>query len=147
LKLAADSNVLAYAEGVDDAYRQKRAIAVIDAAAGDLVIPAQSLGELFSVLTRKAGYSKADAGARIQVWCGGYTIIPTSLAALLDGAALAAAHDFQIWDAIILATAAEAGCQILLSEDMHDGFVWNGATIVNPFAKEIHPLLIAALER
>jgi predicted nucleic acid-binding protein len=50
-------------------------------------------------------------------------------------------HGLAVWDAIILATAAEAGCRVLLSEDMQDGFTWGGVTIVNPFASPPHPLL------
>ena len=33
----------------------------------------------------------------------------------------------------------------LLSEDMHEGFIWNGVTIANPFCKAPHPLLDAML--
>jgi len=35
----------------------------------------------------------------------------------------------------MLSAAAEAGCSLLLSEDMHQGLTWNGVTIVNPFAQ------------
>ena len=58
---------------------------------------------------------------------------------------LAATHRLQIWDALILATAAGAGCRLLLSEDMQDGFVWKGCTVANPFAAPLHPLLADAL--
>jgi predicted nucleic acid-binding protein len=34
----------------------------------------------------------------------------------------------------MLAAAAQAGCRLLLSEDMQDGFTWRGVTIRNPFA-------------
>jgi len=50
-------------------------------------------------------------------------------------------HKLQIWDALILAVAAEQHCRILLTEDMHAGFTWRGVTLVNPFAPEIDPLL------
>lgn len=42
---------------------------------------------------------------------------------------------------MILSAAAEAGCRLLLSEDMQSGFTWAGTTIVDPFAAETHPLL------
>jgi hypothetical protein len=47
-----------------------------------------------------------------------------------------------IWDAIILAAASEAGCRVLLSEDMQEGFTWGGVTIINPFAFSPHRLLV-----
>ncbi len=37
-------------------------------------------------------------------------------------------------DALILNAAAEAGCELLLSEDMASGFAWRGTVVVNPFA-------------
>lgn len=59
--------------------------------------------------------------------------------------ALAADHNLQVWDALILSTAASAGCRVLLSEGMQHGFVWRGCTIVNPFIEPMHPLLADAL--
>lgn len=37
------------------------------------------------------------------------------------------------------------GADLLLSEDLQDGFAWRGVTIVNPFADVPHPLLTALL--
>jgi predicted nucleic acid-binding protein len=34
----------------------------------------------------------------------------------------------------MLAVAAQAGCRVLLSEDMQHGFTWRGATIRDPFS-------------
>jgi predicted nucleic acid-binding protein len=55
--------------------------------------------------------------------------------------ALAADHRFDIWDACIIAAAADAGCRLLLSEDLADGLTWRGLTLANPFAAKPHPLL------
>ncbi|HZC22176.1 MAG TPA: VapC toxin family PIN domain ribonuclease, partial [Candidatus Binatia bacterium] len=49
------------------------------------------------------------------------------------------------WDAIILSAAAEAGCRLLLSEDLQAGFTWNGVTVANPFAAKKHELLAELL--
>ena len=54
-------------------------------------------------------------------------------------------HGFQIWDALIVETARDAGCDVLLSEDMQHGFYWGGLTIINPFKLPEHPLLSDAL--
>ena len=37
-------------------------------------------------------------------------------------------------DKASIVAAASAGCDLLLSEDMHDGMVWRGTTVRNPFA-------------
>jgi predicted nucleic acid-binding protein len=52
----------------------------------------------------------------------------------------------RIWDAVILAAAASAGCRLLLSEDMQEGFTWNGVTVTNPFSAKKHRLLEELLE-
>lgn len=46
---------------------------------------------------------------------------------------MAARYDLQFFDAVIIAVARRAGATLLLSEDMHDGFVIDGLTIRNPF--------------
>ncbi|GHT78585.1 hypothetical protein AGMMS50262_21380 [Bacteroidia bacterium] len=43
-------------------------------------------------------------------------------------------YDFQLFDSIIVASALEAGCDILYSEDMHHGLlVDKQVEIINPF--------------
>jgi predicted nucleic acid-binding protein len=37
---------------------------------------------------------------------------------------------------VIPSAAGAAGCRLLLSEDLQDGFTWNGVTVANSFAKE-----------
>lgn len=74
----------------------------------------------------------------VAVWQNIFTVIPTTEAVLSRGMDLAADHRLAIWDAVILSA---AGCRLLLSEDMHDGFTWGGVTIVNPFAPSPNKLL------
>jgi predicted nucleic acid-binding protein len=54
---------------------------------------------------------------------------------------LATDHRLGIWDAVILSAAAQAGCRLLLSDDLQEGFTWAGVTVVNPFAAPRHALL------
>ena len=61
-------------------------------------------------------------------------VAPTTETVLDAALALSSAHRLRIFDAVILAAAAEAGCHQLLTEDMHNGFVWRGVEVVNPFA-------------
>lgn len=141
-----DTNVLAYAEGVDDEIRQMRALEIISALPdGMSVIPVQVLGELFRVLTTKAKRPVAVARERILSWRDAMVDRDTTSMAFLSAMDLAADHKLSIWDAIIMAVAAEAGCRLLLSEDLQEGFTWHGVTVVNPFASPLHPLLSAAL--
>ena len=144
MTIALDTNVLAYAEGVNDAARQTQAIELLAALpASRLVVQVQVLVELFRVLTGKAGRSRADARAAVLSWREVASLRETSGAALWSAMDLSTDHGLTIWDALILAVAAEAGCRFLLTEDLQEGFVWRGVTVVNPFGTSRHPLLAA----
>ena len=54
-------------------------------------------------------------------------------------------HEFRMWDALVMAVAADNRCRIVLSEDLQHGFTWRGVTIVNPFLPDESPLLAAIL--
>jgi predicted nucleic acid-binding protein len=147
LKVALDTNVLVYAEGVNGVSMKKVALELVDRLPqNSVVLPVQVLGELFQVLVRKAGRSPADARLAILGWRDAFALIETSPAVLLAAADLPV-NQFSLWDAVILCAAGEADCRLLLSEDMQDGFVWKGVTIVNPFARSRHPLLEALLNQ
>ncbi len=131
---ALDTNIMAYAAGVNDLERRTKARRLLDALdPGDVAIPVQALGELFNVLTRKAKWPAAQARAAVLAWTDAYEAIDTTPGILLDAMELSTTHQLAVWDAIMLAGAAQAGCRVLLSEDMRHGFTWRGATVRNPF--------------
>ncbi len=146
MRLALDTNILAYAEGVNGAARQAASTDLIRRLEGaDLVLPVQVLGELLTVLLRKAHWTGQVARQAVGEWAAGFETRPTSIATFIQATDLMVEHAIPVWDAVILATAAEAGCRVLLSEDFHAGFTWGGVTVVNPFADPPHPLLAVAL--
>ena len=147
MDIALDTNVLAYAEGVGDAQRQALALALIERLPPARVrLPAQVLGELVRVLYGKAGRSRADARQAALEWADGFTVLDSSWPAMLGALDLCADHQMSIWGALILSVAADAGCRLLLSEDLQHGFIWRGTTVVNPFLVPAPALLQAALE-
>jgi predicted nucleic acid-binding protein len=144
--VALDTNVLAYAEGVNGAAMKALAFGLLqDLPADAATVPVQTLGELFNVLVRKAGRSRSDARAAILAWRDAFPLIETSPTVMLAAADLAADHQIGIWDAVILTAASASGCRLLLSEDLQDGFTWGGVTVANPFSPVRHPLLAALL--
>jgi predicted nucleic acid-binding protein len=135
VRIALDTNVLVYAEGVNGADRSATATRLLkEFSEAEVVIPVQALAELFMVLTRKANWPVPAARAAVLGWYDAYECAETSSSVLLDAMELAAAHRFALWDAIMLAASAEAGCRLLFSEGMQDGFTWRGVTIRNPFS-------------
>jgi predicted nucleic acid-binding protein len=145
MSIAVDTNILAYAEGINGEARQAEARAVLQRLPETAVVPLQALGELFNVLTRRAGWSADRARAAILAWRDSWALAPTSEPAMLSAVDLAADHRLSIWDSVMLSVASEAGCRLLLSEDLQDGFSWGGVTVANPFAVQQHPLLDSLL--
>lgn len=146
ITVALDTNVLAYAEDTNGPAKKTAALAVVEKLSPETtLIPVQALAELFSVLVRKAGRSRASARDAVVSWGDSFPLIETSPEVLLAATELSATHQLGWWDAVILAAAADAGCRLLLSEDLQDGFTWSGVTVANPFASPRHPLLDALL--
>jgi predicted nucleic acid-binding protein len=142
VRVALDTNVLVYAEGVNGAARKADAVDLIERlAASATFLPVQTLGELFQVLVRRAKRTPAQARAAILGWRDGFPLIETSEAVIVGAAELAATHRFSFWDGVVLASAAEGGCRLLISEDLQEGFTWKGVTVTNPFGVSPHPLL------
>jgi predicted nucleic acid-binding protein len=112
----------------------------------DTFLPVQVLGELFRVLVWKAGFESARARTTIIHLMDSFPVIETTPSVLLAATDLTVGHRIGIWDAVILAAAAEAGCRVLLSEDLQDGFTWDGVTVVNPFSGKRNALLARVLE-
>lgn len=146
MRVAIDTNILAYAEGIGDAARRDTSLELLARLpAGNLVLPAQTLGELFRVLTGKTKCPPDTARIRIQQWADSFEVADSSWSAFQAAFDLTVDHNLQIWDALILAVTAENHCRVLLSEDMQDGFTWRGVTVVNPYRIPSHPLLASLL--
>ena len=143
---ALDSNILVYVEGVNGVAREAASRALIDQLPLQMIfVPAQALGELYNVLTRKAGWPGDRARLAVLAWKDSFAVAPTTMSAMMEAIDLAADHRIGIWDSVMMSVAAEAGCRLFLSEDLQDGFTWRGVTVANPFAEHRHPLLESLL--
>jgi predicted nucleic acid-binding protein len=147
MRVALDTNVLAYAEGVNGAAMKKAALDIVAKLPEESTfLPVQVLGDLFHLLVRKAGRPAERARAAILSWQDAFPLIETSPSILLAATDLATHHRLGIWDSVVLSGAAAAGCRLLLSEDLQEGFTWSGVTVVNPFSQVKNELLAALLD-
>lgn len=144
--VAFDTNILIYAGRFNDQERAAKANAIRSALPPERsLLPAQVIGEFYHAIVSKFRIDRHEA-ARACEWLRlGAHVRAASEKEFSEALSLSATHGLQFWDALILATAAEAGCAMLLSEDMQHGFVHRGVTVVNPFAEPPHPLLADAL--
>lgn len=151
MRVALDSNILAYLAGVsrsaedDDKIAKVREVVSRLAESVSLIAPAQTLGELFVVL-RRSGASAEDAREVLLEFAEAFGTSASETRTTLSAADLVVDHKLQFWDALIVTAAADAGCALLLSEDMQHGFVTRGLTIINPLADDAHPKLTVLIE-
>jgi predicted nucleic acid-binding protein len=147
IRAGVDTNILAYAEGVNGSEMQKITLAFLrQVPAHRCVVPIQVLGELFLLLVRKGGYQAKDARKAILTWEQTFMPVETTREVLISAVDLSVHHHLRIWDAVILSATAAAGCRLLLTQDMQAGFFWNGVTVVDPFSAKPKDILEAFLE-
>lgn len=115
MRAALDTNLLVYAEGFGDETRVGATRQLLDQLSeADLVIPLQCLGELFRVLTGKAGRPAPQAQDAVLGWMDAYTVLDSNAAAWRGAMDLCVAHQLASWDALVLNGAAEGGARLLL---------------------------------
>jgi predicted nucleic acid-binding protein len=125
-----DTNVLVYAFTTDPRAAAAQALLGRGCAAS-----VQGLNEFTNVARRKLGMTWSevrDALAAIRTICR--TIVPLDIAIHADALRIAERHGYTIFDALMIAAAICADCNVLFSEDMQHGPVIDGRLrIVNPF--------------
>jgi len=126
-----DTNILVYAVDRADPGKHKRARDVL-ARATDAVISAQILNEFYVVLTRKLATPADEARSMVDALAH-LRCVPVD--ADLVRAAIDAGQRWQLshWDALVLQAAREAGCAVVVTEDLADGARYDGILIDNPF--------------
>ena len=126
-----DTNVLLYLASGDGAKADRAEAVVAEGGA----ISVQVLNEAANVARRKMRLSWSDTHAFLTMIRDLLPVHPQTLRTHDVGLSLAERHGFSIYDAMIVAAALEADCDVLWSEDMHDGMVIDGRLrIANPFA-------------
>jgi predicted nucleic acid-binding protein len=125
-----DTNVLVYAFTADP--RAAAAQALLESGC---IISVQGLNEFANVAKRKLGMTwkeVRDAVAAIRILCP--TILSIDGATHMEALDVAERYGYAIFDALMIASALQAGSKILWSEDMQDGLVIEGRLrISNPF--------------
>jgi predicted nucleic acid-binding protein len=145
-RIAFDTNILVYLAGISrapsDTAKIEKALNLhsVLAESCTCVAPLQVFGELYVVLHRARG-DRVQAREIVLAFQEQFEPVSINVASFSEALRLATDHKLQFWDALILNAAADAGCALLLSEDMQAGFAWRGVTVADPFAAEQNPLL------
>ena len=133
-KVFFDTTVLVYSVSAED---QRAEVAETLLATGG-VVSVQVLNEFVSVCRRKLKMSWKDVDEALgaaRALCE--PVIAVDLETHEDALKLAIRTGYHIYDALIVAAALRAGCNVLYSEDMQDGRRIEGLTVRNPFVAGI----------
>lgn len=131
-KVFIDTNVLIYGYSEDEPDKRQRAIDCVRS--GEAWISTQVLNETINVLKRKFSLSYSQIRDAVQELSEGFPIVLVSVNTIEMALNLAERYQYSYFDSLILASALEAGCQILYSEDLQHGQrIENQLMIINPF--------------
>ncbi len=131
-----DTNVLVYCMDAGDPDRQARAIERFARACEQdtVVLSAQVLQEFYAVTTRKLQPPLSPAAAQAQIErLASFEVVGSSATSVLEATRLAARHQLQWWDALILEAALRAQADVLVSEDGQHGQRFGKLIVENPF--------------
>lgn len=128
-----DTNILVYSMDTGAGDRKLRAARVIELARRrGCWLTLQAVSEFYAAATRKRLVSLTEAADQANDWLTMFPAVPASVSAVR--AALSAAGRASYWDALLVASAAEAGCTSILTEDMADGAALFDVRVLNPLA-------------
>ena len=129
-----DTNILVYAEASDEPAKQQAALALLkqlyETATG--VLSTQVLQEYCNVALKKLKLSAGHIRAQLDLY-EQFEIVQVTPAIIRAGLDLHQTRSLSFYDALIMASAQAAGCNVLLSEDRNTGEIINGIRILNPF--------------
>lgn len=146
-RFSLDTNILVYAVDRDAGAKHGLAMHLMGRAARrDCILPVQVLAEFFHATTRKGLLAPAVARAFVRDWLEVFSTTSADSVALTDAMDAVEEHRLSFWDAMLWATARQAGCAALLSEDFQDGRRLSGVEIINPFAEDAATRLAPLLD-
>lgn len=125
-----DTNVLAYF-AIQDSAHSGRAAEIVEAGG---TISVQVLNEFANVARSKMRMEWDEISEAVDFICSLLQVHPLTVETHRQALALAERHLLHLYDATIIASALEAGCTTLYSEDMQHGQLIAGRLrIVDPF--------------
>ena len=124
-----DSNVLLYLASADE----RRAAIVKQLLKDAPTVSAQVLNEVTNVLRRKHDLAWPIVSNFVEDVISAVVVLPLRIDTNRSAHRLAERYGFEWYDALIVASALEAGCTRLITEDMHHGQRIGDLTITNPF--------------
>jgi len=125
-----DTNVLLYLFSAD----QAKADRAEELAAGGAIVSVQVLNEFVAVAQRKFAMTWTEVAEAVSIIQQTCPVEPLTVRVHDEARRLAELHSLAWYDALIVAAAMAADCNLLYSEDMHDGLrIGRKLEVRNPF--------------
>jgi predicted nucleic acid-binding protein len=129
-----DSNVLVYTDDKASPTKRRSALALAEhRRSGSGVVSMQVLQEYFVAVTRKLNLDVRIARRKVELLAE-FDVFSPDVSDILAAIDLQRLHNFSFWDALIIRAAKQAGCTVLLSENLQTARDVDGLRVVNPFA-------------
>ncbi|MGH3300544.1 MAG: PIN domain-containing protein [Streptosporangiaceae bacterium] len=132
-----DTNILVYAHDVTAGDKHVRARALVEELwdSHDGCVSVQVLQEFFVTTTRKIPRPlEATTAAQVIDDLAHWHVHAPAASDVLAAIDIHRQTGASFWDAMILRSAKELGCQTLHSEDLSDGQAYDGVQVRNPFS-------------
>lgn len=133
-----DTNVLVYAEASDAPLKQFAALTLLKGLyeEGLGVLSTQVLQEYCNVALKKLKLPAQYVRSQLDLY-EQFEVVQVTPAIIHAGLDIHQTRSVSFFDAIVLASAHAAGCNVIWTEDMNAGEVINGVSIANPFSADL----------
>ena len=129
-----DTNVLVYAVDKTNPHKTSIAAEVLETRAVELVVSAQVLSEFYVVTTRRLAEPLGEEAAAAFVNdLERLPVVAIDFDVVRDGIQISREARLSYWDGLIVAAARQAGCDVVLTEDLSHDATIAGVRVENPF--------------
>lgn len=135
-----DTNVLIYAHDLSAGRKHTRAQKLVRElwGSGQGCLSIQVFQEFFVNVTQKVAKPLTpDMAAQIIADLSVWHVHCPGVEDILDAIRMQDRYQISFWDAMIITSAVQLGCQILWSEDLNPGQAYDQVTVASPFLKEL----------
>lgn len=130
--IAIDTNIIIYC--FDENLHSSKKIAALNIISQSPAFSSQVLSEVINICHKRWKYSKQNLVRVANFLLQNCKLHSIDIQEIALAHQLISKHDFQYFDALIIASALNNNCTILYSEDMqHQMLVENKLTLINPF--------------
>ena len=129
-----DTNVFLYAFLNQDVAKKVVAASLVAQSVKERTghVSMQVVKEFCNVMVKKSGKSSAEIGKAVALF-GLFKMVAGSLHLVQRALQVRETYNIQFYDSLLVASAEQAGCDVLYTEDLNDGQMYGIVKAVNPF--------------